>query len=169
MFNPGGTSPKATLTGVEGPTALAFDASGRLYVADTITSAGAPPVAEFDPGHTFPTNDLSGGPAQAYALAVDSSGNVYVADTADGTVSVYPPGASSPNATITTLQYPKGLAIDKRGNLFVSDAGTDTVSVFAPGTTNAIATIAGLEDPSALIFDSGGDLNVLSSNSVSEF
>src|SRR5262249_50413425 len=106
---------------------------------------------------------------QAYALAVDSSGNVYVADTVDGTVSVYPPGASSPSATITSLQYPKGLAVDKRGNLFVSDAGSDTVSVFAPGQTTATATIAGFEDPSALIFGPGGNLYVLSSNSVSEF
>jgi DNA-binding beta-propeller fold protein YncE len=169
MFAPGITSPKATLTGVEGPAALAFDASGRLYVADTITSAGAPPVAEFDPGATFPTNDLSGGPAQAYALAVDSSGNVYVSDTVDGTVSVYPPGASSPNATITSLQYPKALAIDKRGNLFVSDAGSDTVSVFAPDNTTATATIDGLQDPYALAFDPSGKLYVLSYNSVSEF
>ena len=33
-FTPGSTTPTATLTGLNGPEALAFDSSGNLYVAN---------------------------------------------------------------------------------------------------------------------------------------
>ena len=45
-FAPGSTTPTATLTGLNGPDALAFDASGNLYVAN----GGNGTVSEFDPG-----------------------------------------------------------------------------------------------------------------------
>ena len=37
-FAPGSTTPTATLTGLNDPSALAFDASGNLFVANTATA-----------------------------------------------------------------------------------------------------------------------------------
>jgi hypothetical protein len=45
-FAPGGTTPTATLTGVNGPNRMAFDAQGDLYVTNYFDST----VSEFTPG-----------------------------------------------------------------------------------------------------------------------
>ena len=74
-FAPGSTTPSATLTGLNDPDALAFDASGNLYVANT----GGNTVSEFAPGSTTPTATLTG-LNDPYALAFDASGNLYVAN-----------------------------------------------------------------------------------------
>ena len=66
------TTPTATLTGVSDPSALAFDSSGNLYVASSVTGNGVSPVSVFAPG-TFPDMGLSG-PPEADALAFDASG-----------------------------------------------------------------------------------------------
>ncbi len=68
----------ATLTGPEGPVALAFDGSGNLFVANVIGN-GANTVSKFAPGGTTPSATLTGLNAP-YALAFDGSGNLYVAN-----------------------------------------------------------------------------------------
>src|SRR5262249_24533413 len=157
MFEPGATTPTATLTGVLAPGALAFDASGNLYVANTNAQGLVPPVTVFAPGATSPSNGLYG-PEEAMSLAFDSSGNLYVGDDPNGetsptgTVSIYPPGASNPSATITGLVDPVAMAFDKHGNLVVVNAGNDSVTAFAHGTTTKIGTISGFAGPSALAF-----------------
>ena len=50
-FAPGATSPSATLTGLNLPAALAFDASGNLYV----TNYSGNTVSKFAPGSTSPS------------------------------------------------------------------------------------------------------------------
>ena len=74
-FAPGSTTPTATLTGLNGPDALAFDSSGNLYVAN----GDGTTVSEFAPGSTTPTATLTG-LNDPEALAFDSSGNLYVAN-----------------------------------------------------------------------------------------
>ena len=57
------------------PDALAFDASGNLFVANS----GNDTVSEFAPGSTTPTATLSG-LNRPIALAFDASGNLFVAN-----------------------------------------------------------------------------------------
>ena len=52
----GSLVPVATLTGVDEPVAMAFDASGDLFVANSVSNT----VSEFAPGATTPTATLSG-------------------------------------------------------------------------------------------------------------
>jgi hypothetical protein len=60
-----------------------------------------------------------------------------VAYLAADTVSMFKPGSTTPDATLTGLDGPAGLAIDANNNLYVSNQGhsafvaTTTVSVFA--------------------------------------
>ena len=55
-FDSSSITAKATLTGLDGPAALAFDSSGDLYVANS----GNNTVSEFAPGAATPTATLTG-------------------------------------------------------------------------------------------------------------
>ena len=163
------TTPTATLTGLNTPAALAFDARGNLFVANMgrfnhpFTS-----ISEFAPGSTTPTATLTDifGPT---ALAFDAHGNLFAANAAY-TVSEFAPGSTTATATLTGLNDPEALAFDARGDLFVANA-IGTVSEFAPGSTTPTATLTGLNDPGALAFDASGNLFVANfgGTTVSEF
>ncbi len=84
-----GTTPSATYSAdVSDPTALAFDSSGNLYVANR----GNGTVSKFAPGSTTASATYSA----AGALAFDSSGNLYVANEGNNTVSSSRRGARRP-------------------------------------------------------------------------
>ena len=161
-------TPTATLTGVNAPRALAFDARGDLFVANSQGTT----VSEFAPGSTTPTATLTGLNSPT-ALAFDARGDLFVANAAFGTVSEFAPGSTTPTATLTGLDSPAALAFDAHDNLFVASSGDNTVREFAPGSTTPTATLTGLDFPTALAFDASGDLFVangdLGSNTVSEF
>jgi hypothetical protein len=156
------TTPSATLTGLNGPWALAFDADGNLYVANSGLNDPATTVSVFAPDGT--RKDPLTGLYTPEALAFDADGNLYVANSVIGTVSVFAPGSKTPTATLTGLNDPTALALDSHGNLYVANAGAlndpgTTVSVFAPDGTPK-EPLTGLNGPSALAFDSLGNLYV---------
>jgi hypothetical protein len=150
------TTPTAILTGpIVGPEALAFDASGNLYVINS----GNGTVSEFASGATVPDATLTGLDSPN-ALAVDATGNLYVINGGNGTVSEFAPGAATPTATLTGLNVPGALAFGPGGNLYVLNRGNDTVSEFAPGATTPSTTLAGLSYPGAMAVDDGGNVYV---------
>jgi hypothetical protein len=171
-----GRTPSATLTGLNDPNALAFDASGNLFVTIQLGRR----VFEFAPGSTAPTAEIPGkllGPFSA--LAFDGSGNLFFAlgrppDTGSSlslTVTEFAPGSTTATATLTGLDNPRALAFDGSGNLFVANFDNSTVSEFAPGSTTPTATLFGVKNPVALAFDGSGDLFVANylAGTVSEF
>jgi hypothetical protein len=160
------TTPTATLSGLTGPTALAFDAHGNLFVANE----GGTTVSEFAPGKTSPTATLTGVSAPR-PLAFDSNGDLFVGDYEGTTVLEFAPGSTTPTATLTGLNRPAALVFDHNGNLFVANYNGTTVSEFAPGSTTPTATLTGLNQPRALALDSSGDLFVANrgGTTVSEF
>jgi sugar lactone lactonase YvrE len=158
-FTAGSTMPNFTFTlgaGGTDPDALAFDASGNLFVAN------GDRVSEFSPLQGTPTAALTGLDAPT-ALAFDSSGNLFVTDANynSTTISEFAPGATTPSATLTGLDAPVSLAFDSSGNLFVANFRNNTVSEFAPGATTPSAALTGLDFPNALAFDNIGNLYVL--------
>lgn len=125
------------------PSAVATDAAGNLYVADTYnqrirkisaaglvtTLAGRGDIGRDDGPGTEATFDEPRG------LAVDSSGNVYVADTINCLIRKISPagvvttlsgsgelGFSDGAGTAASFHYPIGLAIDPSGTLYVGDS-----------------------------------------------
>ena len=149
-----------------GPTGLAMDAFGNLYVADAtchkVRRIDAIGVIRTMAGTGEPGYGGDGGPASEafldtpYGVAVDADGKVYVADLqnhrvrridATGTITTIAgtglPGYRGDNgpATKARLWYPLGVGSDGAGNVYIADSGNHRVRrIDAAGV---IATIAG--------------------------
>lgn len=149
-----------------GPSGIAVDGAGNLFVADSlnhtvrkVTPAGL--VATLAGSAGAPGAQDGTGPAARFhgpqGLALDSSGNLYVADTnnsiirkvatATGVVTTLTGQAGNPGSTDGTnsqarFYYPSGLALDGVGNLIVADTDNDLLRQVS--STGAVSTIAGL-------------------------
>jgi uncharacterized protein (TIGR03437 family) len=146
---------------LSGPTGLAVDAAGDLYIAD----AGNFRVRVVSGGiiTTVAGNGLQGytdGPAASAQfngladLALDSSGNLYVADfynqairmVSNGAVTTvagngtYGTGGDNLPATSVPLAGPLGIALDSAGNLYIAEAYNNKIRKVANGM---ISTAAG--------------------------
>jgi len=149
-----------------GPTGLAFDAVGNLYVADT----GNNRVRRISPGggaiNTLAGNGAAGsggdgGPASSASLnspegvTIDPAGYIYIADTlnnlvrrvaGDGSIGTFagngypgPAGDNGPAAN-AALFLPTDVAADNLGDLYIADLGTVRIRVV---TNGIIKTFAG--------------------------
>ena len=147
------------------PQALALDASGNLYVADTYNHT----IRKITPGRVVTT--LAGtagsagsadgqGAAARFAspqgVAVDARGNVFVADFGNSTVRRITPdgmvstvggmalsmgGVEGPGTT-ARFGNPSGLAFDASGNLFVVNNAFHSVSRGVPFEATVLSSFA---------------------------
>jgi sugar lactone lactonase YvrE len=152
-----------------GPTALAADAMGNVYVADsgndTIRKISAAGVVTTLAGVAGAAGAVDGNGAAArfanpQGVALDSSGSIYVADTGNHAVRKISPGGD-----VTTLasgsaglQSPVGIAVDSTGTVYVSD-GAQVRTIAPTGTvSNLASSIAGRTlgaltvDPSGIVY-----------------
>lgn len=158
----GGAAVNATLAH---PGAVAYDASGNIYIADTnnhvireITkSTGAIMTVAGDGTPGFSGDGSAATSAQLdtpTGVAVDSSGNLYIADThnqrirkvsagtittiaGNGTAGYSGDGAS---ATAAELNMPASIAAGTDGALYIADTGNQRIRKVSAGT---ITTAAG--------------------------
>jgi sugar lactone lactonase YvrE len=176
------------------PFGIAADASGNLYVADTvnetirrITPDGT--VSVFA-GSTLGGNlDGTGASARFFrpqGIALDSAGNVYIADTFNHSIRKLSPAAVSSTlaggggnfgstdgaGTVARFNRPRGIDIDSQGNLFVSESFNNTVRKITPsGTVSTFAGQAGAFDyvdatGTAARFGNLGGLTINASNNI---
>jgi Glycosyl hydrolases family 28/Bacterial Ig-like domain (group 3)/MBG domain (YGX type) len=160
----------ATLTA---PGAVAVDARGYTYVADT--SAGT--VTQIAPSGAsvtlpFPFTTPAG-------LAVDALNNLYVSDSsAQAVYQISPFTLAEKTLALGTLVSPMGLAIDPQGNLLVADPGAPAIYRFnlesatrSTVTTPAVAPSVALTDAAGnlLIADTADILAVPASANSSSF
>ncbi|HEY2090390.1 MAG TPA: hypothetical protein VGJ81_00745 [Thermoanaerobaculia bacterium] len=148
------------------PVALAFDASGALFVSDTYHSR----IRRYDPASkvitTFAGNgdyhDDDGMPAlqtgmyAPFAIAFDPKGDLFVADGSnesvrriDAATTIVTTVAGGGDyigdglvATSALLSGPRGVALDGSGNLFIADAYHSLVRR-VDAATGKISTFAG--------------------------
>jgi uncharacterized protein (TIGR03437 family) len=158
----GGDGGPAVRAVLNGPRAVALDASGNLYIADsgnhrvrrvdgngviqTIAGNGA---TEFFPEDSAGTSSSLSDPR---GVAVDAAGNVYIADTGHNRVrKLFPSGAISTIAGFegaccyagdgglaaqARLNRPAGLTLDAAGNLYIADAGNSAIRLLRPVATD---------------------------------
>ena len=157
----------ATMAGLYLPSAIAFDKSGNLYIADTgnhrIRRVAPSGQITAYAGNGMLGSSGDGGPATEAtlnspgALAFDSRGNLYIADTGnhrirrvspDGIISTVAgngndlmAGDGGP-ATAASLYLPQGVAIDTSDNLLIADTGNFRVRK-VDLQTGLITTFAG--------------------------
>jgi uncharacterized protein (TIGR03437 family) len=161
-----GDGSAATSAQLNGPQGLAVDASGNLFIADTL-NAKVRKVSTSGVITTVAGNGTAGyggdGSAAASAqlnlpigVAVDSSGNLYIADfgnsrvrkvsasgaitTVAGSGSFGYSGDGGPAAK-AQLNGPQGVAVDTAGNLYIADTENNLIREVTPG--GLIATVAG--------------------------
>jgi sugar lactone lactonase YvrE len=151
------------------PGALALDAVGNAYVADSgnstirkITPSGVVTTLAGSPGNSGAA-DGTGGAARfngPQGVAVDGSGNVYVADTGNNTIRKITPGgvvttlAGAPppfapagladgQGRAARFNGPWGVAVDGSGNVLVADTGNFVIRRITPAGAVTSVTSGG--------------------------
>ena len=146
-----------------GPTGVAVDSAGNVYVADQsnstrkITPAGVVSTFAGTPGN-FGNIDGSGvGVRFNYptGVAVDSAGNVYVANRDSHTIRKVTPagvvstmagqanssGSADGTGSAARFNRPAGVAVDGDSNVYVADQTNHTIRKVTPG--GVVSTLAG--------------------------
>jgi trimeric autotransporter adhesin len=155
----------ATAAQLNTPEAVAVDAAGNIYFADTannvvreISSKGVINTIAGNGTAGYGGDGGAAGSAQLSApqgLAVDASGNVFVADTANARVRKISGGTittvagsgtqgyagDGAAATSAQLNTPVGVTVDKAGNLYITDVSASVIRKVAPN--GIITTVAG--------------------------
>jgi streptogramin lyase len=146
------------------PNGVAVDASGNVYVADSvnrtirkITPAGVVTTLAGTAG-SWGSVDGTGSAARfslPSGVAVDASGNVYVADrnnstirkiTPDGVVTTFAGtagsiGSADGTGSAARFYSPSGVAVDGTGNVYVADTYNQTIRKITPA--GVVTTLAG--------------------------
>jgi len=159
------------------PGAVAVDASGNVYVADTgnhtvrkITPAGA--ATTFAGTAGSPGNVDGTGAAARFnnpaGITIGLDGNLYVADTGNHTIRMITStkivttlagtpgvvGSADGTGSSALFSGPKGIAMDWGGKLYVADSGNNTIRKVSPDgtvvTVAGTAGVAGYADASSL-------------------
>jgi sugar lactone lactonase YvrE len=150
------------------PNALAWDAAGNLYVADTanytirkvvLASGTVSTVAGL--AKTSGSADGTGSAARfnyPAGLTIDGSGNLFVADSNNGVIrqialatgevttlagSTGTSGSADGTGTAAQFSLPEGIVSDRAGNLFVADLGNFTIRKIAVAT-RTVTTVVGV-------------------------
>ncbi|MGA9725823.1 MAG: NHL repeat-containing protein [Candidatus Binatus sp.] len=158
-------------TGINGPSSIALDSVGNIYVANELGGTGG--SIDIYPGGSYATGPpiatIAGDNTELsdpFRIALDSSGNIFVLDGGgDYAITEYPAGSAGdavPNATLNIDQSgkssPTGMAVGRGGAVYIANQGSlncnrrtcyqaspDSVAVYRldSSDTRPIAVISG--------------------------
>jgi hypothetical protein len=164
---PGSADGTNTAARFSGPTSLAVDGAGNLYVADS-TIRKLTPV-----GGNWVSSTIAG-ISGVLAVAVDTGDNVYAAvdlTLQDGAVSISKltlAGTNWVSSAIGTV-LGEGLAVDSAGDVYVpGDTKFNTIAKFTPIGTNWVSSAIGAVSGEGLAVDNGGSIYVAGDTTISK-
>src|ERR1022692_1870230 len=186
----GGAAIKAKLSG---PSGVAVDGAGNLYIADTQNNAIRKVVAATGIITTVAGNGAAGysgdgGPAtkaelySPMSVAVDGSGNLYIADwqnnlirrvtAATGIITTVAgnraegySGDGGP-ATSAELNLPIGVAVDSSGNVYMADSNNYRIRLLVPEASHALLIVTKTHTGSFTLGQTGATYSVVVSNAA---
>jgi sugar lactone lactonase YvrE len=154
-----------------GPSGVAVDGKGDLFIADT----GDDTIREMSPAGIFSTiAGVAGSPGSAdgvgpaarfnspFGIAIDAGGDLYVGDSGNSEIRKITPaiangvttwavstlagtagqtGSANGTGTAALFGAPKGVAVDSSGNVYVADGYFNTIRKITP--TGEVTTLAG--------------------------
>jgi sugar lactone lactonase YvrE len=170
VYAPGSVTPLRTITqGIFNASALAFDASGNLYVVNChLICKGKGTVTVYAAGTNTLLRTITEGMRYPTGIAVDESGKLWVAN--EYSVNVYARRSSKPLRTINNgVARPVALALTSLGKLYVANNLGDTDSnftVYAPGAGQPMRTVSkGVYSPATMLLS--GKLYIGNGNPIS--
>jgi sugar lactone lactonase YvrE len=128
-----------------GPGAIAVDAGGNVYVADT----GNYSIRKITPDGAVTTLAGTGATSGTFSdpvgIAVDGNGTVYVGDGWSGKILEIDSGGAVTTLAVTgaRISWPIGVAVDGANNLYVSDFPMGAVEKITPAGLATILAGAG--------------------------
>jgi sugar lactone lactonase YvrE len=129
-FDNGQTS--GFITGFRGPSGVAFDSDGMLWIADT--GNGRLLRLDTTSGDFIGTIDSASGVQRPIAIACDSSGSIFVVEGAQEDVVRYSTQGVRLSAVseFRRLSAPRAVAVDRQGRIYVAEAGLNRLHVLEP-------------------------------------
>ncbi len=163
----GGDGGPATEAWLEWPQGIAVDASGNLYISDSIShcirkvdTSGIITTVAGNSGYGFGGYSGDGGPAiqaqlnEPYDVAVDASGSLYISDSYNHCIrkvdtsgiittvagnGLWGEDGDGGPAVQARISFPKGIAVDTSGNLYIATHNR----IRKVNTNGVITTVAG--------------------------
>ncbi|MDR3725650.1 MAG: FG-GAP-like repeat-containing protein, partial [Terracidiphilus sp.] len=175
-----GDGAAATSAQLNGPTSVAFDSTGNLYIADTNNQVVRRVDSQTGFISTYAGNGTAGytGDGQAATsaeinnvkgIAVDGADNVYLADSGNNRIRMVAAGTEiistvagsgfagyagdGTSAINAALNAPSGVSFDRSGNLLIADTSNNAIRK----VTNATGFITTLAGDSSGIAGNAGD------------
>ena len=152
----GGDGGPAASARLNGPTALALDAAGTLYIADTLNNR-VRGVSSAGLMETVLDSTVLNHPV---GLALDAQSNLYIADAGNHRVVKLNP-AGVVTTAVDGLSAPRAIAMDSAGTLYIADTGR-VLEV----TGTAVSTVSTTQLAVGLAFDQDGALLIATSTGI---
>jgi hypothetical protein len=159
------SSTGTSLTGatLSGPSLMAIDASGNIYVCNYNNGT----ISEYNSSGTyigkFASSFNFGNPC---GIVFDSSGNAYVMDTGDGKIYKFNSAGTAIGTIVTGLGHPLGIAIDASNNIYIATYNTSTnassvTKYNSSGTLLLTLPTTGMNQADGVAIDASGNIYVL--------
>ena len=124
-------------SGLSGPTGVAVDGAGSVYIADTGNNA----IKEWNVNTQNVTELVASGLSHPGGVAVDNAGNVYFADTGNNAVKELVAATQKVISLVSSgLSGPLGVAVDFQGNVYIADSGNYAIKEL-PAASQSVKTL----------------------------
>jgi len=150
-------NPATSAGALASPSQLAFDASGNLWVTNSVSGAGS--VVELSSSGSFLALAGTGSVLQPYGIAIDASSTGWVPSFGQDTVDAISFAASTDvQTTDASLSSATSIAIDAAGTKWVADSGNSKLTAIS--STGAVTAYTGgsLNAPYAIAVDGLGQI-----------